>query len=248
MIDFQNFLDPYELKARLFPAILALSPLELSACLWYPKLLTIELVGINIIVLFCILFTLTKLSRAAGFKKQKKLLQDWGDFPTTIFLRHGDRTIDYITKRRYHKFLKENVQGIHIPTPEEECESPELYDNHYGSAVNWLRQNTKDKSKYDLVHKDNANYGFSRNALGLKPVGIGFCLISLCLNCLGAYQKYRLTISNIPIQIWLAVVLSLIIMLIWIFFINKNLVRNLADSYAKTLLATCDRMNNQASA
>lgn len=248
MIDFQNFFDPYELKARLFPAILALAPLELSACLWYPKLLNIEVVGINLIVIFCILFILTKLSRAAGFRKQKKLLSEWGAFPTTIFLRHGDRTIDYITKRRYHRFLKEKVQGIHIPTPEEECENPELYDNHYNSAVNWLRQNTKDKVKYDLVHKDNANYGFSRNALGLKPIGIGFCLISLCLNFLGIHQKFQFDISHIPVQIWLAIIISLIIMLIWIFFINKKWVRNLADSYAKTLLASCDGANNQVSA
>ncbi|AYV68916.1 hypothetical protein C2I06_19795 [Niallia circulans] len=239
----QNLFDPYELKARISPAILTLLPLCLSTILWYPNLLdalntTFTLAGIIII-----LFVFSKVSRNMGFKKQKRLLKEWGGFPTTIMLRHTDPTLDPLTKERYHNFLKEKVPNIKMPTQEEELEDQEYYDINYNSAVAWLRENTRDKTIYPILHVDNANYGFARNTYGIKVIGIFVCILSIGLNVFGIYQKYGISVLSVPFKFWVSVSLSIVLLVIWLFLINKKWVRNYADAYARTLLATCESRN-----
>ena len=49
MVDLNNLIDPYEIKVRLFPAIFTLSPIILSAYLWYPNLLSLELDRLHLV-------------------------------------------------------------------------------------------------------------------------------------------------------------------------------------------------------
>jgi hypothetical protein len=237
----QQLFDPYELKGRIFPAILTLLPLGVSAILWYPNLLDSFNTALTLLGIIIILVVLSKISRNMGIKKQQIMLQEWGGFPTTIMLRHTDQTVDPLTKGRYHAFLRNNIPNIEIPTPEEESEKPEYYDMHYNSAVKWLREYTRDKTIYSILHADNANYGFARNTFGMKGVGIILCLLTLALNILGIYQKYGNDVLTTPFKFWVSVSFSIIFIFIWTFFINKKMVRNYADAYARTLLSTCEK-------
>ncbi|SEQ71011.1 hypothetical protein SAMN05216232_3092 [Virgibacillus subterraneus] len=234
--------DPYDVKARLFPAIFTLLPFIITAYIWYPNLISLEFIGVNMIVIICILYFLSKLSRELGYKKQGILLLKWGGFPTTIMLRLRDKALDDTTKQRYRSYLTENVKGIVIPdSEEEEVEHSTFYDQQYESAVNWLREHRRDKSKFAIVQTNNASFGFGRNLLGLKPIGIIISLISLLLNLLGVYLRYEMKITLIPLEIWLSFMFSLLITFSWILIINEKMVKSLAYSYAKSILATCEK-------
>src|SRR5271165_4313391 len=47
-------------------------------------------------------------------------------------------------------------------------------DQVYQSGVRWLLNHTRpaDNKKFDLLFRENVAYGFRRNALGTKPIGI----------------------------------------------------------------------------
>lgn len=235
-----TYFGVYEIKARFFPALLILLPFLFTLLIWYPELIEFETSIIILIASIILLFFIAKISREAGLKVQAKLLNNWGGFPTTIFLRHRDSSIDYVTKERYHTFLSERISNIQIPSAAEENENPDLYDLHYGSAVKWLLENTRDPMNYSMIHQDNSNYGFSRNMLGVKLVGILISFISLLLNIYGAYDQYKFVISEFPLKIWIAFLVSILFILLWVFFVNSNWVKSTSRAYARSLLATCE--------
>jgi hypothetical protein len=239
-----SFFSPYELKARFFPALLILAPLFLTVVIWYPELIELESSIFTIVVLVIILFFFAKLSRELGVKKQKVLLKKWGNFPSTIMLRHRDNTIDAATKLRYHRYLRTNIEGLELPTPEEELNNPDFYEDQYSSAIKWLLEKTRDKNKYDLLFQDNINFGFSRNMFGVKYMGIVFCFLAILININGIYQTYNFNLAEIELKIWLSNLISLIFLLLWVFFVKESWVKNSAVAYARTLLSTCEEIKN----
>jgi len=234
----------YELKARFFPALLLLTPVILATLIWYPELMEIDSSIIAVIISIIIIFFLAKLCRDRGFQLEKTLKEEWGNYPSISMLKFSDNRIDEITKKRYHKYLKENIVDINLPNDlTEENEKKDFYDLNYRSANKWLVEKTRDTTKYNLLFQDNINYGFSRNMLGVKTFGIYFSLIAIGLNIFGIYKEYHTISLEIPLKIWLSVLVSLFFLFIWIFLVNKNWVKNAADAYARTLLATCEKVN-----
>lgn len=197
-----NMFSQYELKARIFPALLTIAPFGLSTLIWYPELISLESSFLTLFVLIIILFFLAKVARERGKKLQEKLLNEWGGFPSTLFLKHNDNTLDDHTKRRYHQYLNKKVSGLRLPSKEEESKKPHSYDQQYSSAVKWLLEKTRDTKKYPLLYQDNINYGFSRNMVGIKPLGIAFSVLSLTTNTLGIYQRYQPLFLDLPLKIW----------------------------------------------
>lgn len=230
----------YEIKARFFPALLILFPLLFNLLIWYPELIELETSIIIVIAFVISIFFVAKIAREAGLKEQKKLVKKWGGLPTTIFLRHRDTTIDRITKDRYHSFLSKKIPNIQMPTKEEEKDNHNLYDLYYVSAVKWLLENTRDPVKYNMIHQDNSNYGFSRNMLGIKYGGVLFSVISVIFNAYGIYTQYGLLISDIPLKIWVAFLINIVFLIVWIFFVNSNWVESTSRAYARSLLAACE--------
>ncbi|MED3656055.1 hypothetical protein P4489_17410 [Heyndrickxia sporothermodurans] len=190
-----------------------------------------------------ILFFIAKFCRELGVKKQIKLLEEWGGFPTLTMLRNRDNSIDSATKKRYHHFLKKNVKGIVIPNLQEELRKPDFYDQQYNSAVKWLLEKTRDKHKYYLLFQDNINYGFSRNMLGVKPIGIIISILAIIINIFGVSQNYNLNWNELPLKIWLTFLIDIIFLFLWVFFVTKNWVNNTAVAYARTLLASCEKID-----
>ena len=52
----------------------------------------------------------------------------------------------------------------------------------YGSAVDELRRLTRDTERFPLVYKGNTEYGFRRNLLGLKKIGLGVAIAALIIS------------------------------------------------------------------
>src|SRR5699024_12724275 len=69
------------------------------------------------------LFHYTTLFRSErGKKVQSKLIQKWGGLPATLQLSHLDNTIDIETKKRYHNYLQKNIEGLKLPSRNEEIQ------------------------------------------------------------------------------------------------------------------------------
>jgi hypothetical protein len=102
-----------------------------------------------------------------------RLYEEWGGKPTTQLLRHRDKTIEAVTKRRYHSYLGAKI-NVPLPDKNQEAEDPEGADEVYQSAVRWLLNHTRpdDGKKFDMILRENVSYGFRRNALGMKPIGL----------------------------------------------------------------------------
>lgn len=96
--------------------------------------------------------------------------------PTTIALRHRDRFLDGVSKQRYHTAITAKL-GIAMPTAEEELAAPEQADDTYTGATKRLRELTR--SNKQLLLKENIAYGFHRNMLAMKPVGVASCLVGI---------------------------------------------------------------------
>ena len=109
----------------------------------------------------------------AGKRLEEIPYREWGGKPTTQLLRHRDNTIEGVTKQRYHAFLAGKI-NVPFPDKNQEANNSVAADEVYQSGVRWLLNHTRpeDNKKFELIFKENVAYGFRRNALGVKPLGL----------------------------------------------------------------------------
>lgn len=242
--------DPYDRQARLYPALLCLLPLlALIALLYAPNVSA--LTGVVTIAVSCGgLFLMTNICREMGKRLEEKLFRVWGGKPTTQLLRHRDGAIDSVTKRRYHAFLAKKINVI-FPDAEQEKTDPAKADEAYQSGARWLLDQTRpDGGKFDLLFRDNVTYGFRRNALGARPLGIAIAIGCLVWTLI---KEHVLFVAGRKGMDWPALTqlspaaiaslaLSGVMLLVWLFFFTKTSLRTSAFSFAQTLLRTCDTL------
>lgn len=240
-INIINNISEYELKARIFPASLTILPLVITLLILFPELINLGSSLIILGILIILLFFLGKLARERGKKVQHKLIQKWGSLPTTLYLSHLDNTLDIETKKRYHDYLEKNIEGLELPSQAEEIEKPKYSQDKYESAVKWLLENTRDTKDFSLLYQDNINYGYSRNMLGMKPLGVVISVISFVLNFYLLYSQSYPYITENTVGIIISIMISFAFIIIWIFFVNEKWVKSTSKAYARTLLSTCEK-------
>lgn len=240
--------DSYNRIARIYPSFVVLAPVLWSTAILSPNLIpNISKGMVAIAIVGCLLYALASLARSRGKVVEKQLIKEWGGWLTTVLLRHSDRTIDPITKARYHSKLSVLCDGMAFPTIAEEQQSPINAENVYRSATKRLIE-ARRGIEYQLLHDENASYGFRRNLLGLKPIALTLGVIAIAVT--GA--AWALTI---PIPITVAGIVSMIerspalpalfgldigYLLLWIFLIQKHFVFQAAREYAEALFRTLD--------
>jgi hypothetical protein len=242
--------DHYVINARLKPALFALMPIAITTLAWCPRAQQLGGVILTFLITFGGIAFLSNLVSNLGNQLQEKLYGGWGGAPTTSLLRYSDSTLDIYSKERYHKWLQSKVPNLVMPLPEDETRDPINADYIYASATNFLREYTRDKTKFPMVYNDNVSYGYSRNLLVLRPIGIGVTLVSIFLNMILLYFYYvhagnslvNFVSGNITMIIFGsgATVVSCILLLIFAFTVNEPYVRGRAIRYAKSLLAACE--------
>lgn len=243
--------DPYDRQARLYPALLCLLPLlALIALLYAPNVSA--LTGVVTIAVSCGgLFLTTNVCREMGKRLEEKLFQEWGGKPTTQLLRHRDGVIDSVTKRRYHTFLASKIRAV-FPDPEQEKNDPAKADEAYQSGARWLLDQTRPDGgkKFDLLFRDNVTYGFRRNALGARPLGVVIA-IGCILWALARVHVFfspggkvvdLTALAGLSPAAVASLAVSGAMLLAWLFFFTKTSLRTSAFSFAETLLRTCDTL------
>lgn len=162
-----DFLDAYIIRARLFPAILAISPFIALVAItvsWNTLSLPQAITTVAVGVLF---FAFADLARRMGKRTEKDLFKDTGGVPSNTLLMHSDKTFDPATHERYRNFIGDLI-GEKAPSEEKDARDPAAARQYYIRAGNWLRENTRNHDEFKLLFEENITYGFRRNLYGIK--------------------------------------------------------------------------------
>ena len=116
----EKYLDDFEIHGRLLPAVVAMCPLIVYC---FVKGILYEGIQNKIcytVLLLVFAYLACKFIRSCGKKIERSFYEKLGGKPTTIILRFSDKTIDTVTKKRYHKILNQwtkstiNARGRNI--------------------------------------------------------------------------------------------------------------------------------------
>ncbi len=231
MRDMRKYLDQYELKARVYPALLVILPLAVAISIEFPELYT-TLAGLVVLfVTFGGLYLLAQVGRDAGKKLEPELYLKWGGLPSVVIFRYQDKTIPRPTKEVLHKALSK-ATGTAPPTAKEELNHPSAVDEIYRTWSDFLRKNTRDTETFNLLFKETINFGFRRNTLGLKV----FYSISGVISLLILLLPFE-AISQVKVGAMLVIALYTLFFLLRV---NEGWVKIVALEYAKRLVEAYD--------
>lgn len=233
-----DFLDTYSLKARLFPAILTIAP-ALILCLlsasWVDPGLPEAIATVAVMVLF---FAASNLARRFGRAKEREVFADAGGRPPNPELTHADDTFPASQKTRYRDYLATQL-GLSAPSAEDERIHPDKAQEFYSQAYGYLRENTRDTEAFKLLFNENISYGYYRNLLGLKPIGILLNLISLCTAV--AIVHYQPEFARLSIGKLVALGgLSALHLMYFVFAINQKAMLDASAIYARQLVLSAE--------
>ena len=226
-----KLIDRYEIKARLFPALLACLPvapglaaLGSTGLDWDPSLASES--GIATICLLGLCY----LASAAGNRYQRKLWPRWPhDAPTNRWLHPDDTHLSTQQNLIHYKQILDLV-GLDIQHASKVSDSSEL-EKTINDAVRNLRKRFKSISGRTLLQIHNEDYGFARNFAGLSPFWISFSIASSVL----AWITFVRTETGL---IWAVVATITSVVAIATISPLKRFVHQRAEQYADTFLGT----------
>jgi hypothetical protein len=248
-----RFTDPYDRQARLYPALLAVSPLGLATFVVFAPHLSL-LGSTAAAVAGCgLLYWLAGLARDRGKQLESALFTEWGGKPSIQLLRHRNRVIDKVTKARIHGLLASRL-GVSFPSPGEEEHDPDRADELYASASRWLLEQTPATSRHPLLSAENATYGFRRNMLGMRGIGLAMAALasgwividgtSLLSAESGAVVVDQLRL--LPPAHRIALGACAVLACLWIWGVSAMRVKLSAFAYGERLVATCEALKPMA--
>jgi hypothetical protein len=246
-----KFADPYDRQARLYPALLTLFPLAMAATIVFahqaPALgnLAVAAAGCGA------LYWMAGVARDRGKRVEPGLFKAWGGKPSIQLLRHGNETIDPVTKARLHAFLADKL-GVAFPTAAQEAQAPGEADRLYESATRWLLEQTRDTSKHNLLFTENIAYGFRRNMLGMRWIGFIAAVLAAVWFVLDKVEAMPATwaalgdlLITMPTEYRLGVAVSTAAAAVWILGVSRDRVRAAAFTYAERLIAACEMLSDR---
>lgn len=260
VIDFieKNF-DDYNRKARLTPALLVGLPIALIALALFPDKVWSWGGVISLLAWFGVLRLLAQLARDMGKAKEDELYTAWGGKPTTCLLRYRNAQ-NKVELARWHSKLRD-LTSQQLPSQSEELAEPDMADQIYDTCVRFLITKTRDHSKFSLLYEENCNYGFRRNLLGMKPLGIitsflgTLFLASQCALSIGLFRIFvewlagsstqiqkSLHFADCPPTTLAYLLINLFLLAAWLLLINSAWVKSAADVYAARLLESCENL------
>jgi len=232
-------LDSYSLRARFFPAVIVLVPAVAAAAAWVPldslSWKTFASAG----CLAALASLLSHLARDLGKRREPELFARWGGAPTIRFLRHRDTTLPEATRDRYRAKLGTIVPSVALPSSRSEKAKPDAADDVYRSCCDWLREATRDRTRFGLLFEENVGYGFRRNLWAMKPVGVALSAAALVA---AGFRIWMSMSSDDPptVESIAAISIGAPLLACWLLRITPNWVKVTSEAYARQLLAACD--------
>ena len=223
-----ELLDTYNIRARLSASIILLAPIALTSFLCFDEITTFATSSVFISLLLAFTNYLPILQR--HICKNRK----YENYASQL-LRADDTTLDTVSKKRYYNKLAQIDESFSLfATPNNSNEFSDCCD----SAVMYLRNHTRDNR---IVQEELINYGFYKNLLSSKPIGITICiLLSIVISLYSWFKFKQLTI--IPIENYFSIAVNIVMLFFWIFGVTEEIFKNTARKYAKTLLSAIDTL------
>lgn len=235
---FNKLLDPYEVKARLFPGLLVLLPAILFFALLYGRK-SPAVAGLGAILAASGgPYLLSSFVRTWGLRAQDRLIQEWGAQPSTIMLRHRDTVLAEQTKLRYHALVTSRL-GIVMPSADEEHNDPTAADQSYVAAADALRPLTNDRKEFPFVFKELVAYGFNRNAYGSRWFGLTVATFTMLATLIHAntlrFGLDYIDVSGVDNVHVIVLILTLAIAFLWCAHFTADTVRLSGFGYSRRL-------------
>jgi hypothetical protein len=226
-------LDDYETRARLLPGLLALLPIDVAALALGLRSIPIIVTIASLIVAVGGTAVLAGVVRERGRHLEGDLIGEWSGLPTTELLRvrHGADP-----RRLRRRALIEGLLSLKLPTGEEEEKDPAGTDDVYGAVTAELRERTRDKSRFPIVYAENRNYGFERNLLAMRPIGLACSVASAALLVGVALVALLLHRDALIVDSAIGIGTALLLFVGWIWYPSRRRVRMAAELYASGLL------------
>ena len=228
-------LDRYSYQAEALPTLLMIVPVALFIAVLLPEGTTLKGLLLKFspfVALAALSFVASQVGADFGRRLEKRLWAKWDGPPTTRFLRHRNREYNEITRHAVHERMAR--LGFKVPTEDEEAHDPENSDEYYAAFVAELRRVTRNKGKYPLVHKRLIDYGFRRNMLGLKWIGLVTPAVVSLLCALHTLWKWDE--AGLINPVLFVGVVSVGIAIGWLTLVNEKVVSLGAERYADSLL------------
>jgi len=237
-----TFVDIYWLRAQVFPALWAIGPALVLAGVMTEWDDVGAAHAAGTFAFGVLLFALADISRRLGRRKEPEIFAGMGGKPSVTLLRHRDVHLDAGSKARAHAFLG-GAAGVTIPTVEEETDRPHECDGIYEACGGWLRENTRDAKTFKLLKVENITFGYRRNLLGLKPIGVTIGLIVLAVVGVLLWRHGLDVVGDEHSMALIGVgVAALVELGYFTVFVTEDAVREGARQYGRQLILSCETL------
>lgn len=228
--------DGYTMRARITPALLASLPsLALPFVLvpWNHLGLSNAIVSV---MSFLLLFAFSDVVRRTGLRVERKLKTR----ATPELWYRSDHRLPTASKNLYREFIAGKLKQV-APSEADEINDPSAANDFYAAAALWLRDNTRDKKRFNLLYEELITYGYRRNLLGVKPVAV---VANFVVALFGAaimyfdipYFKAIPYINEKLVVLWIVVVFHSVFMLL---AVSSQSVRDASITYGTRLIESC---------
>jgi hypothetical protein len=233
-------LDPYERRARFVPGLVVLFPAAVMILGLGFKTQPVVAAALALLSVVGGPFILASRVRTAGVALQDRLLKEWDGLPSrhALRVRSGSGQDAWpLPQREEWRAAVERLTEMVLPSREEEEVDPQSADGVYDAATAKLRGLTRDKQQFPLVFEEVRNYGYERNLLAVRWVGLTVALACLVVSIILVLLNPNWTIGTISrLSLWLLVGVDLLVVLFWFVFPGKSRVLLVARRYTEALM------------
>lgn len=154
--------DAYEIRARLAPALVVVSPCMLViVALLQASAPTLLSTSASAVVFIALLYAFSFVVRHLGRRIEDGLWHSWGGPPSAMVLSEADNTFSAETKSRIRSSLEATlgIKGTTLPGWADETDQVQ-------ETFRLVRQHIRQRDPNGLWSTHNAEYGFLRNVMG----------------------------------------------------------------------------------
>lgn len=244
-MDLSKHFDTYNLKARVFPALIAGLPTLALLFMLVPW----DRIGLPHITAgtmgIVLLFAFADAARRTGYRVERKL----GTRATPELWHRGNSDIPEGIKDRYRAFVASKIK-LAAPTSDEEQNDLVRANDFYLTAGTWLRDQTRDHRAFPILFGENITYGFRRNLLGLKPVAliINTLVLSLSIFIILYHPSYFSKLPDLEEKLLVVIVAVVLHSSFMLFAVSRDGVREASRIYGKQLILSCETLMKKAPA
>jgi len=166
MVGLPDIFDKYERNARLWPALIVISPVLLAVAATLPTTgQGMAQYAVAAALVVAGLYALMQVVRHLGRAIEKSLWASWGGPPSTRFVLWSDSTFSSDWKEIVHSVVSSSL-SIRFLSPDGEQENPSHAAKLIGDAFAQVKSVLKMEKPDGEYQTHNAEYGFARNLLG----------------------------------------------------------------------------------